>query len=113
MAEFMSKTNLDDNEFVSLSSQISTNPQLPTTFDFVAGVQIKAGDVIYDPLQWQSKVAGIPLQISYRGQALGSAMERTFKGTFQAEYDFTTKAIPAFHLSFYTIGVFEVELDPE
>lgn len=112
MAEFMAKANFDDNEFVSLSPQISTDSKLPTTFDFAVRVQVKQGDVIYDPLKWESNIAGIPLQISYRGQALGSASERTFKGTFQAEYDFTTEAMPTFHLSMYTIGDFEIGLDP-
>jgi Type I restriction enzyme R protein N terminus (HSDR_N) len=114
MDAFMKEKKLDEFEYVSLSSRISTNREAPTVFDFVGSCSVESGEPVFDQFNWQTTYSSMPMNISYRGQALGSFSEKRFSGTFQAHYDVKIPTIPVvggFLLVFITDGIFHIDVD--
>jgi hypothetical protein len=112
LLKFAYDKKLLDVEYFSLNSSISSDPNYPTIFDVVGQVSIVRGEALFDILRWDSKVAGIEVAMTYRGQASGVIENSNFCGTFQAEYESTFPAIPGLSIAMFGMGNFEVVLDP-
>lgn len=83
--DFAVSKGMFDAQYVALSDEISTDENMPTTFEVFGGVSVKAGEKLFDIMEWKEATAQIPMIISYRGQAIGHLDGREFKGVFQSE----------------------------
>ncbi|UTW51772.1 type I restriction enzyme HsdR N-terminal domain-containing protein [bacterium SCSIO 12827] len=110
--QFAKDKQIENFEYISLDSDISTNPQAPTTFDVVAQITIDQGERLFDILRWESKEAGIATAMNLRGQAIGYIADDSFVGQFQTEYEMRFPLLPGAIVSMYGGGTFSVRLDP-
>lgn len=101
-----------ENQYISLGTEISTNPKEPTLFEVFGRVSVEAGERIFDVSQWESQEMNMPTVNTFHGQILGWLEGNTFRGEFQVEYTTLTPVAPDFRLSFYELGEFAVEVDP-
>ncbi len=113
MLQFVKDKQLQDAEYISLDRQVSVDEQKPTIFDVVGHVAVNREETLFDILHWTSKVAGMDMSMTYRGQAAGYIKDNTFLGTFQAEYESSFPAVPGLCITMFMLGDFEVRLTPE
>ena len=99
-------------EYVSLSSQISSDPHNPTVFDVGARVDVSPGETLFDIRRWETQVAGVATVMTYRGQAVGYINEGAFVGVFRADYEMTFPAIPMLVVNMAAAGEFSIMIDP-
>lgn len=111
MQTFIDQHRLMDMEYICLSEVISSDAECPSTFDVVGDFEVSEGDELFDIIQWETQVAGLPTHMSLRGQAIGHLDEYIFHGLFQAEYRMTFPNFPGMEINAYGVGRFEVEID--
>jgi hypothetical protein len=102
---------LMDIEYVSLSYQISDDPDNPTVFDAVARVSVKPGETLFDIRRWETQVVGAAAVMAYRGQAVGFIEGQTFCGLFRADYEMTFPAAPMLLVNMSGVGEFRIAID--
>jgi hypothetical protein len=111
LLRFANDKKLNDVEYLSLDSVVSSDPARPTVFDVVAGVNIAPGDRLFDIVRWETVMAGLAARMNYRGQGLGYMRDGAFVGEFQAEYESTFSALPGLVISMLAIGTFDLSLE--
>jgi hypothetical protein len=111
LLRFAQDKKLLDVEHVSLDPVVSADPDRPTVFDVVGSVRIKEGELLFDQFRWNTRVAEIESEMTYRGQAVGIIKGARFTGTFLAEYESTFASEPGLRIMMTGVGTFEIHLD--
>ncbi len=112
MLKFVQDKRLLDIEYISLAQSISVDPAAPTMFDFVGNVQVSRGELLFNMLQWETRVADIDMSMNYRGQVTGYMHGNGFIGTFQSEYESLFPALPRFGIGRFAEGPVEGVVAP-
>jgi hypothetical protein len=112
LLEFALAKKIMERQYVALDEEISTDVERPTIFDAVDQITIAKGDVLFDIVRWQTKVAGTESSMTLRAQAAGFIKGNAFIGSFQSEFDSIFPSVPGLRLKLVGLGTFEVLLDP-
>ncbi|KJE34139.1 hypothetical protein UF64_17180 [Thalassospira sp. HJ] len=109
--QFMQEKGFVDLDYVSLSSDISTDHNNPTIFDVFGNIELNQGEQIFDTLSWTTQTLGLNADMTLRGQGSGHIEGYNFIGNFQIEYGFSFPDVPGLQVNIYGGGAFSIILD--
>jgi hypothetical protein len=112
LLRFAIDKKLMDVEYIALADHISADPDAPTVFDVVGEVEVKERETLFNLVQWDTMVAGLPMKGRYTGRATGYIKNDVFQGTFDTHQYYDFPSLPSLRLEAEIEGTFQIKVDP-